>query len=868
MRPRKKRGGMRRCPTETMNGKSILDAEECKDLLGKRYTEMYQRFLTDGNVTEIAEFLKDVRKRNLIAAYLRSSSLKCNPLLENLQVHISNSGNCESSVTPKTSIEDLRASLAECANDKGKMCYNYFMKNLEYISDPKVEFQIVLGASEHIKQVLSDVELREYLAAYLQSRKQAGDLVVQKLGEIAQRLIALSEAVQRKNTISVKIYKSHSGSSSDLITNINKLFDEFDQQALALKVIAMSQKGTHDDKWLDGLNAILRQVEAKYIRIREVLEGALRVVVRVRRDKNEQEFNSNRSNDSLFLESNSTRRLIENKQLMLVNAEDSKQNTNFVVTNSSVSRDLVEQIEEINGKSEFFKYITDDDPSPSAPSFDISKRIDSGNFAQVYNGIYDDKTNTNKAIYDNDVREYMSECIASGKNVVLFGYGFSGSGKTYTLIGDISNASTYKDMKDPGLVFHFWEHMSNADNISLDLIAIEEVSAAKLFYNRESTKETKLQSFYNFYPLDQDPEYPDVNRVQNEDMLLQQLKDVEDRRAHETLTTKFTPNNKTSSRSHLLIKFIVNRKSVVTFIDMAGLENVTFIQHKIFQTRENSVSTLVSDASFKSRVDALEGIFQSTSKGNDAFRADAEKLKLVQAPDNDKSLFDHLTQLYNDVWSRTQKHYRDQTNKGVKVDKMIPSAFENLYYSLGAGKWDYKQNFRTRTIQPSVKEATKPKAQFFYFYIMMMLREGEFINFSVTQLLQFFKERQTLTQGKVSQDVYNSTIKKQLQDGAKQFVGPSLISEMLSYKLSRPQQQNISSRQRSAAPQRSPDPNDSFSATYKDTVFLLVCAIRREKQSICQTLRALQYAEQMSSAANIHTQAGGSSRRRKVKLVV
>ena len=178
---------------------------------------------------------------------------------------------------------------------------------------------------------------------------------------------------------------------------------------------------------------------------------------------------------------------------------------------------------------------------------------------------------TNPQVYDNTVRGLIPG-VLKGLNATVFAYGATGSGKTYTMVGN---------ERDPGLMV-----------MSLrDIFHQMDLDREKEFDVRCSYLEVYNEVIYDLLQVNspglelrEDPELgPQVaglKRVQvsSADKIFQLLREGNMRRK-----TEATDANATSSRSHAVLEIIVNRsdknhyqKSVfrgkLTLVDLAGAE--------------------------------------------------------------------------------------------------------------------------------------------------------------------------------------------------------------------------------------------------------------------------------------------------------
>ena len=157
---------------------------------------------------------------------------------------------------------------------------------------------------------------------------------------------------------------------------------------------------------------------------------------------------------------------------------------------------------------------------------------------------------TNEQIYNTHFRPLFQTAII-GKNICVFGYGYSGSGKTFTLLGN---------SKKGGIItFMVNDFIASGYDIIL--------SNAKEYYGSPREYEYVEMVSINIIspgPINDTKELLDfLDRVENE------------RKARGRI--KATPFNPESSRSHLILQFDVKQYGTqlgrITFMDLGGREN-------------------------------------------------------------------------------------------------------------------------------------------------------------------------------------------------------------------------------------------------------------------------------------------------------
>jgi hypothetical protein len=167
-----------------------------------------------------------------------------------------------------------------------------------------------------------------------------------------------------------------------------------------------------------------------------------------------------------------------------------------------------------------------------------------------------------------DTSQELMEQLKLKKNVVIFGFGFSGSGKTYTLIEGSLNPTDSPDNGKKSLLELFI-----LDNIE----QIRTVEFLELYPKEKTTYDGgKTDVYKSITTLRVDANAFVVT-------LKDRLKKIEEHR-YKNLTICATPNNDNSSRSFLMITLKMKTKEGETesgslvFFDMPGTENTVRIR--------------------------------------------------------------------------------------------------------------------------------------------------------------------------------------------------------------------------------------------------------------------------------------------------
>lgn len=196
--------------------------------------------------------------------------------------------------------------------------------------------------------------------------------------------------------------------------------------------------------------------------------------------------------------------------------------------------------------------------------------------------------------------------VEDGYSIVLFGYGASGAGKTMTLLG---NRGT------PGLIHYGLANLEGVQKIKLKYLFEQYVSAFDINFGKMRGKihnlinkvpvlsELKSTAEERFLVKDEGdmfgrriPSTIEVNDLKVNDLFT--LTDIIDKYRMEMGRIKKTPNNPTSSRSHLFFVFEITfnngKTGYVTLVDTAGRESPVEIFKTFIETSRTSLGSIMS----------------------------------------------------------------------------------------------------------------------------------------------------------------------------------------------------------------------------------------------------------------------------------
>jgi hypothetical protein len=189
--------------------------------------------------------------------------------------------------------------------------------------------------------------------------------------------------------------------------------------------------------------------------------------------------------------------------------------------------------------------------------------------------------------------------VEDGYSIVLFGYGYSGSGKSFTLLG--SN-------RIPGLVHYGLSNLQNVQNIKLKYLFEQ-------YYRAVDVNFAKVRgSIHNLirevpqmreYAKDERTEFGrvvpaniNVDALKVEDLFA--LTEVIDNYRVDKGRIRKTPNNPVSSRSHLYfvfeVTFTTGKVGYVTIVDTAGRESPVEIFNTFLNGERTKLASIMSPA--------------------------------------------------------------------------------------------------------------------------------------------------------------------------------------------------------------------------------------------------------------------------------
>lgn len=187
--------------------------------------------------------------------------------------------------------------------------------------------------------------------------------------------------------------------------------------------------------------------------------------------------------------------------------------------------------------------------------------------------------------------------VEDGYSIVLFGYGASGSGKSFSLLGSRGT---------PGLLHYGLSNLENIETIKLKYLFEQYMSAVDINF---ATVRGKIHNLIREVPQmrqyskNESVEFSktipfgmNLDNIKVNDLYI--LTDVIDKYRQSMGRIKRTPNNPVSSRSHLYfvfeVKFSTGKTGYVTIVDTAGRESPIDIFNTFIDTTKTTLSSLMA----------------------------------------------------------------------------------------------------------------------------------------------------------------------------------------------------------------------------------------------------------------------------------
>lgn len=393
---------------------------------------------------------------------------------------------------------------------------------------------------------------------------------------------------------------------------------------------------------------------------------------------------------------------------------------------------------------------------------------------EIYNGITTELNGRNQicdlnADSSTGLKTTIDQTL-NGYNVVLQVYGFSGSGKTYTLFGND---------RDSGIVQLTFNDANFINQVrSIRITKIYELYGqgtlkAGLYpkINSQLSGDKRRMDIIKGGILDYNSTtiIPEDKRMiyngRNKAQINSNIKEVIDRlsfyrRANGSV--KSTPNNPESSRGHLFIEFSIqsgNKTGKLTVIDSGGIENPINIFNTYFPDSrgKSTYQFLPADDTYANYKQKIDRFTNNNQEFKDKYIAKFNKYKnavknnqLIVEEDGEKV---NLTILIINILTRmrtilNEKYIYDQIDAKIglqsKINELInanKSLIDKLkLYGLTDGKiQQYLRSLILLFNNDKVSEKEKFYLEFIKVEIFDILREGFYINESLNNMKYYFQ---------------------------------------------------------------------------------------------------------------------------------
>lgn len=265
-------------------------------------------------------------------------------------------------------------------------------------------------------------------------------------------------------------------------------------------------------------------------------------------------------------------------------------------------------------------------------------------------------TFNNRQIFEN-IKTLVNQ-IESGYHIALFGYGYSGSGKTYTLVNNNAN--------DYGITLHAINHLI-AKGYAANVITIQELYIDDISGFNSGIK------FAGKRIID----HTTVSIRTSDDFI--KLFDKLDKSRRAAKRIRATVNNPDSSRSHLFITLNIG-SGYLTICDMGGRENPIEIYNTTKITPEGDLVSITNDCVY-----TLEGV----KKGYEAYNNRGEKTFICHKPSEYKTITDITgfkfgtfftsSKFNKDQYTGNMKEYKDNVNVKKAIKYVFETCKEGFY---------------------------------------------------------------------------------------------------------------------------------------------------------------------------------------------
>lgn len=612
------------------------------------------------------------------------------------------------------------------------------------------------------------LEEKDRLKNEIKKVYQEGDIKKNEVNKILEEIAINLEEEKKKlearlngfiSSMDASLKKSKEGPSwmQGKIPEIEQVQGDLRRIRSSVDVLLQNKKGLELEETLEKVDTTINEptIIKKVANIREDLLGAVRIIIRVNNLFNSDEY-------------------------ILKVASDNKN----IIFNKTCEKYIKPPSKVRVGQSlgPFFKVV---DTKDNAKFFDSINKNDLGEDIKVDTGMFDQ--------------------IKNGYNLVIFGTGYSGTGKTFTLFGN---------QRDPGLTQLIFNYLGDS---SAQLENIEEFYGLMLprFSSVKSEEIIDINGRYKQsspYRIElNDTEYQnkiegvkeEFNKSKDIQKLVENLEKIRKQgykldlnkikgnfdgsnfqnklRIINLATIRSTPNNPVSSRSHLFLTFKFSDPSwgKLTIVDMGGIEDpmkIREIYNSIGLKKFEYIDTKLEEPlanklffSYQAKYDRNEELNVNTINDINVQPSSILELRKYYMEKSDGNTIDskinNLYELYNKLKENPNnkmailnKYYnyvlsQDNALSSIKdiaeINRQIKEKNILLKQILDPTKRDpirreiLDLENKIRSINKTLGDSISIPTPLFDFFIdsYLILSEGFYINESLNQLIAFFKSK-------------------------------------------------------------------------------------------------------------------------------
>ena len=341
-----------------------------------------------------------------------------------------------------------------------------------------------------------------------------------------------------------------------------------------------------------------------------------------------------------------------------------------------------------------------------------------------YKIIDKDVTNGSEQFKTEILKDIINE-LNLGKSLCLFGYGLSGSGKTYTMLGDkgilegiISNYKTIQ------LEYIFEQYVDKFEvtNEATSYNKIKSISGKIIDLSEILDKTIGKDDTIDISKLNLDINTGNINNILS-NITAYRIKNKR---------IKSTPNNKESSRSTLYLVFKIKNGVNLIIVDCAGRESPeeiknSLIEFKTTPPRMSEILTKVYNNNLDTLINGIAKKNENTFKGIDKSVTNLElytKLKDDKLKTFNKKLLDYLQSMFKEGYyiNETLNHLIYFLNKKIDASYKVPLS-EDCIETCKDNIYDPKKVFKspedpddvikTMTIMKWIDKLCNPKYMMF-----------------------------------------------------------------------------------------------------------------------------------------------------------